>query len=179
MPVHTGSAAGPPNRLDRTTMTSETGSLPSSRGRTSPSQGGPEDHEVHLDPREIAVQVEGVSKVYPGTRALDGVNVTLRAGEIHGLCGGNGSGKSTLIKILCGVVDGDEGSVRFGERGVDVSDLTATLSHELGVRVVHQDLGIFPDLSVAENIMLGSDYPTTATGRVRWKEVRKTVRSLI
>jgi ribose transport system ATP-binding protein len=127
---------------------------------------------------DIALSVRGVSKIYPGTRALDDVSLEIYKGEIHGLCGGNGSGKSTLIKILCGVVDADSGVVQIGDREIDAVHLTAKLGHELGIHVVHQDLAMFPDLSVAENMVLGTEFPTTG-GRVRWREVNRRAQALI
>ena len=63
---------------------------------------------------DIALQVTGVSKRYPGTQALDDVSLTMRRGEIHALVGGNGSGKSTMIKILAGVVEADSGTLEIG-----------------------------------------------------------------
>lgn len=126
----------------------------------------------------IALSVRDVVKVFPGTRALDGVGLNVRSGEIHALCGGNGSGKSTLIKILCGVLSADAGTVTFGDQELDATHLSPDVSHGLGLRVVHQDLAIFPDLSVAENMMLGSTFPTS-TGRVRWSEVKRRAEKLI
>ena len=126
-----------------------------------------------------ALDITGLSKVYPGTRALDQVDLHIRRGEIHALCGGNGSGKSTLIKILCGVVPGDSGTVVIGDQTLDVSDLKPRIVHDLGLRVVHQDLAIFPDLSVAENMSLGAEYPTRATGNVNWAELNRRAVELI
>jgi ribose transport system ATP-binding protein len=133
--------------------------------------------EVAMDAGEdnvaIAVAVKGLSKVYPGTRALDGVDLTVRQGEVHALVGGNGCGKSTLIKIISGVVPGDSGTVRFGDVELDVADITPKGVHALGLRVVHQDLAVFPDLSVAENIGLGAGYPLRRGGSIDWGDLRR------
>lgn len=131
------------------------------------------------DDAGIALSVVGMSKVYPGTRALDGVDLQIRKGEIHALCGGNGCGKSTLIKILCGVVPGDSGTVRLGGQELDVSEIRPALVHELGLRVVHQDLAVFPDLSVAENLMLGAEFPTTAVQNINWPALKRLAQELI
>jgi ribose transport system ATP-binding protein len=128
---------------------------------------------------EVALAVRGVSKVFPGTRALDGVDLTVCYGEIHALCGGNGSGKSTLIKIVCGAYAADAGVVTIAGREMDASAVSTKASYELGVRVVHQDPPLFPDLSIAENMMLAATYPTTRYGNVRWARVRRLARAQI
>lgn len=128
-------------------------------------------HEVTAE--TTALSVRAVTKMFPGTRALDDVDLHLDYGEVLGLCGGNGSGKSTLIKILSGVFPADSGRVLLGGQDLDASQIRASAVHELGLRVVHQDLGIFPDLSVAENMMLGSDYPVTRAGTIQWRELRR------
>jgi ribose transport system ATP-binding protein len=127
----------------------------------------------------LALSVSGLSKVYPGTRALEQVDLQIRRGEVHALCGGNGCGKSTLIKILCGVVPGDSGTVHIGDRQLDVSEIRPRVVHDLGLRVVHQDLAVFPDLSVAENLMLGAEFPTLATGGVNWSALKRRAGELI
>jgi len=127
----------------------------------------------------IVLSVQNVSKTYPGTRALDGVSLEIRRGEIHALCGGNGSGKSTLVKILSGVVQGDAGTIYIGDHEVEANHIRAKQSRELGVRVVHQDLALFPDMSVAENMMLGAEYPITRVQSVGWREVRQQARQHI
>jgi ribose transport system ATP-binding protein len=126
----------------------------------------------------VAVQVRGVTKVFPGTRALDHVDLTLRRGEIHALCGGNGCGKSTLIKILSGVLQADSGSVVLNGHELDASQVKSQQVHDLGLRVVHQDLAVFPDLSIAENMMLGEGYPVAA-GRIQWREAKRRAQAQI
>jgi ribose transport system ATP-binding protein len=123
--------------------------------------------------------VTGLSKAYPGTRALDGVNLDVRPGEIFGLCGGNGSGKSTVIKILCGVESADAGHVQFRGTSLPASEIQSQMMHNLGLRVVHQDLAVFLDLSVGENLMLGASYPTYFGSSINWRAVSKRARELI
>jgi ribose transport system ATP-binding protein len=124
----------------------------------------------------IALSMRGVSKTFPGTRALDNVGLDVHHGEIHGLCGGNGSGKSTLIKILCGVYHADTGSILIGGQELEAAQMRPNVAHDLGVRVVHQDFAVFPDLSIAENMTLGAEFPTSVAGNVRWREVRRRAR---
>ncbi len=124
--------------------------------------------------------IRNLSKEFPGTRALNAVDLDVRPGEIHALCGGNGSGKSTLIKILCGVYQGESGGeIEVGGVQGRADHMTPALADTMGIRVVHQDLGVFPDLSVAENISLGRGFETGAGGRVQWRKVRARTRDLI
>ena len=141
----------------------------------SASPAGPEAGE-----RGAELRIEGLSKTFPGTRALDSVDLEVRAGEIHALCGGNGSGKSTLIKILSGVYQGDPGG-RIECAGVvaEPEKMSRALADQMGIRVVHQDLGVFPDMTVAENLSLGRGFETGLAGRVRWRAVRERARRLI
>lgn len=132
-----------------------------------------------IDSDEALLSVRGVSKMYPGTRALDGVDLDIRGGEIHALVGGNGCGKSTLIKILSGVVEADAGEVHIAGHTVEAARIHPRRAYDLGIRVVHQDLAVFPDLSVAENLRLGTDYPATRLGQVRWRELRRGARDAI
>jgi ribose transport system ATP-binding protein len=131
---------------------------------------------VTLDP--IAVSVRNLSKEFTGTKALSDVSLEIRPGEIHALVGGNGSGKSTLVKALAGVQPADTGVISFNGTDVAARDLTAKLSGQHGVRVVHQDLGVFASMSVMENLALGRGYERTA-GRIRWSRQRKRAAEIL
>jgi len=98
------------------------------------------------------LEVRGATKLYPGVRALDGVDLTLRAGEIHALVGENGAGKSSLIKLLTGVHRQDDGEVRLG--GELVSFRSPQESLAAGIGAVHQERNLIPRYSVAENMFL-------------------------
>jgi ABC-type sugar transport system ATPase subunit len=95
----------------------------------------------------------GISKSFPGVRALDGVNLEVRPGEIHGLLGENGAGKSTLIKIIAGAYTPDQGEMIFAGAAARWSSPREAKQH--GVHVVYQEFALFPKLSVAENIFVG------------------------
>ena len=97
--------------------------------------------------------VEGLSKFFPGVRALDGVDFTLRAGEVHALLGENGAGKSTLIKTVTGVLQRDAGSVRVGGR--EIHPRTPADALRAGIGTVYQEVNLLPNLSVAENLFIG------------------------
>ena len=97
--------------------------------------------------------LRGVSKYFPGVRALEGVEFDLMAGEIHALMGENGAGKSTFVKILSGVHRPDGGEISLNGEAIDILD--PTHARALGINPVHQELHLEPYLSVAENIFLG------------------------
>jgi ABC-type sugar transport system ATPase subunit len=101
------------------------------------------------------LQVEGVSKEFPGVKALDRVDFEAAPGEIHALVGENGAGKSTLAKILAGVLCPDEGRIIYEDQEVQLG--TPESAFRLGVRAVYQDLNVFPYLSVAENLFLAHE----------------------
>jgi ABC-type sugar transport system ATPase subunit len=97
----------------------------------------------------------GISKSFPGVRALSGVSLEVRSGEIHGLLGENGAGKSTLIKIIAGAYAPDAGEISFADAPVQWSSPREAKQH--GVHVVYQEFALFPQLSVAENIFIGHE----------------------
>lgn len=125
------------------------------------------------------VTLEAVTKRYAAITALDGVDLTIRAGEAVCLAGENGSGKSTLIKVLVGVEQPTEGRVLFD--GEPQTRLTPTDATVAGVQVIFQDFSLFPNLSVAENISMTAERATgtvlvhRARARARATEVLKRV----
>ncbi|MCC6801852.1 MAG: sugar ABC transporter ATP-binding protein [Anaerolineae bacterium] len=113
----------------------------------------------------LVLEAVGITKEFPGTRALDNVHLELEAGEIHAVIGENGAGKSTLMKILAGIETPDSGEIRFqGRPARFASPREANL---LGIALVHQELSLVPPLTVAENIFPGR-LPTNALGLVRY-----------
>ncbi|CAN5771236.1 sugar ABC transporter ATP-binding protein [soil metagenome] len=110
---------------------------------------------------EVALELRGLTRRYPGVLALDGVDLTLMRGEVHALAGENGAGKSSLIKILCGADRPDAGTMTlFGEPYAPHTPLDAMRA---GIRVVHQELHMLDELSVAENLLF-EKLPRTALG---------------
>ncbi len=98
------------------------------------------------------LEVSNISKAFDGVQALDNVSISIDVGEIRCLVGENGSGKSTLIKIIGGVLKPDKGEIRIN--GKVFSPDHAIDSIRKGIQIIYQDLSIFPNLSVAENISL-------------------------
>jgi len=109
-----------------------------------------------------ALEMRGIRKAFPGVVALDGVDLTLHAGEVHMLLGENGAGKSTLMKILSGAYRKDAVEILIDGGRVEMSGPRDALAR--GIRVIYQELTLVPQLSAAENIFLGA-LPTSAVGR--------------
>ncbi|GHJ45554.1 sugar ABC transporter ATP-binding protein [Catellatospora sp. TT07R-123] len=104
---------------------------------------------------EVVLRLSGVVKTFPGVRALDGVELEVRAGEVHCLLGQNGAGKSTLIKVLAGVHRPDEGQVEW--LGEPVSFGSPQAAMKAGIATIYQELDLVDYLSVAENVYLGHE----------------------
>ena len=109
-----------------------------------------------------------MTKEFPGVRALDGVDFSLRAGEVHTLMGENGAGKSPLIKVITGVYSRDAGAIHLGEQ--PIRPRSTLDAQRLGISTVYQEVNLVPTLSVAENISLGRE--PTRFGNIDWKAVR-------
>jgi simple sugar transport system ATP-binding protein len=111
--------------------------------------------------------MRGISKSFPGVQALQDVNFTLRAGEIHALVGENGAGKSTLIKVLTGVERMDQGTITLS--GQEIQARSPQHAHQLGISTVYQEINLCPNLTVAENILIGRE--PRRWGRIHWKSM--------
>lgn len=123
---------------------------------------------------KVFLQMENISMTFPGIKALNNVRLDVREGEVHALMGENGAGKSTLIKILSGVQKPDVGSkILVDEKEVEFAGVSDSIKH--GINAIHQDLSLFPNLSVAENIYLGR----SKNGKVDWKECTKIAEEAI
>jgi len=124
--------------------------------------------------REAALlELRAVAKTFGGVTALRDVDFSLKAGEIHGLVGENGAGKSTLMKIIAGVHAEYQGRMRLASR--DVRFRSAREARDQGIGMVHQELSIVPELSVAENVLLGMQ-PLNRLGFVDWARMRHIAR---
>ncbi|MDQ0176622.1 sugar ABC transporter ATP-binding protein [Bacillus chungangensis] len=122
------------------------------------------------------LQMKGISKSFPGVKALNRVDFAVKPGEVHCLIGANGAGKSTLMKILSGVYPMDEGEII-------INDATANIhspkdSKALGIATIYQELSLVEELSVAENIFLG-EYLQPKGGFVSWKQLKKSAQALL
>ncbi|MFT4234261.1 MAG: sugar ABC transporter ATP-binding protein [Microbacterium sp.] len=124
---------------------------------------------------EYVLHLHDVEKQFGGTRALRRASLAVRPGTVHALLGGNGSGKSTSIKILAGVYSADGGELEIGGERHDLRSWSAQDAHDAGLRFVHQDLGLFEQLSIAENFGLDTGYPRTRFGNIRWRALADEV----
>jgi ribose transport system ATP-binding protein len=126
-----------------------------------------------------ALEVRGLSKSYPGTKALDCVDLSVGEGEIHALLGGNGSGKSTLVKVLAGVYQADAGQVRFGSTTVDARVITPADADAAECRFVHQQDSGMPGMCVTENLFAGAAFPRNRLGGISWKSAHRAAEKLL
>ncbi len=118
--------------------------------------------------REAILEVQNVSKSFPGVKALDNVSFNLRKGEVHALVGENGAGKTTLMKILSGVYQADQGTIRYKGQAIAFRDVTE--ARKAGIGIIYQELNLIPHLSVAANIFIGRE-PLTRLGTLDAKKM--------
>jgi len=122
------------------------------------------------------LRLSGISKSFPGVRALSNVSLELCAGEVTALVGENGAGKSTMVKILTGIYQPEEGTISVD--GVETRFPTASAAAEAGVTAIHQETVLFDELSVAENIFLGHA-PRGRLGLIDWGRMVSEARALL
>ena len=104
---------------------------------------------------DYILQMKGITKTFPGVKALEDVTIEVRPGEIHGLIGENGAGKSTLMKVLMGIYKADEGDILLEGQSVKIHSPKEAI--DLGIGMVPQELNLNPFVSAAENIFLGNE----------------------
>ncbi|MFO8042567.1 MAG: sugar ABC transporter ATP-binding protein [Alkalispirochaeta sp.] len=122
------------------------------------------------------LSMEGISKSFPGVRALDAVDFDLERGDVHALVGENGAGKSTLMKILAGVHRADSGVLRLEGEPIEPTGPRSMI--DAGVGVIYQELNLVPHLSLAENVFLGRE-PLLKSGAINWKKMGEDFRALV
>lgn len=123
------------------------------------------------------LEMRNIVKEFPGVRALDNVTMTVRTGDIHSICGENGAGKSTLMKVLSGVHPHGtyQGEILYHGSLVEFSNIKA--SEEAGIVIIHQELALIPELSVTENVFMGSEI--VKKGLIDWDEQTRIAKELL
>jgi ribose transport system ATP-binding protein len=122
-------------------------------------------------------ELRGISKGFPGIKALDDVSFELRAGEVHMLVGENGAGKSTLMKVLCGAYRADRGSFFHNGKPVTINDPAA--ARKFGIAVIFQDFTLVPYLDIAQNIFLGREFPGRVPGLIDRRRIYAKARRVL
>ena len=123
----------------------------------------------------IVLAMRGICKSFPGVKALNNVDFTLRKGEIHALMGENGAGKSTLIKVLTGVYEKDAGSIEVEGYPGEAHIHSPQQAQNIGISTVYQEITLCPNLTVAENMFIGRTNDTV----VHWKEYEKRATEIL
>lgn len=124
---------------------------------------------------ELLISMRGMNKAFPGVQALENVDFDLKAGEIHALMGGNGAGKSTLIKLLTGVERPDSGNIQL--MGKEISVKSPAHAQTLGISTVYQEINLCPNLTVAENILIGRE--PKKYGSIDWKKLNAQAQEIL
>jgi len=124
----------------------------------------------------IHLRLHQISKTFPGVKALNAVNLDIKTGEIHALCGENGAGKSTLMNILAGNLQPDEGTVTINDQPININSPQEAFGH--GISIVYQHLSLVESLSVAENIF-ANQQPTSRWGIIQFDELYRRTELLL
>ncbi|MEU6879108.1 multiple monosaccharide ABC transporter ATP-binding protein [Streptomyces sp. NPDC046712] len=121
--------------------------------------------------------MRAITKTFPGVTALDDVNLVVRTGEIHAICGENGAGKSTLMKVLSGVHPHGSYAGEIVYEGAEVRFGDIRASERAGIVIIHQELALVPGMSITENVFLGNE--PRRRGGIDWKQARRRVLELM
>ena len=129
-----------------------------------------------MNPPECLLKISGIDKTLPGVKALTQASLSVYAGQAMALIGENGAGKSTLMKVLTGIYTKDAGSIEY--LGREVAFRNPRESQQAGISIIHQELNLIGELSIAENIFLGRE-PLTRFGSINWKKLYRDADALL
>lgn len=130
-----------------------------------------------LSQPDKVIEMQKITKAFPGIKVLDDVSVTFAQGEIHALAGENGAGKSTLMKILTGEMKADLGQIYINNVPVRIDH--PAKAEEIGISIIHQELALVPELTVAQNIFLGKEIKAKIPGFISKREMNRRAQELI
>ena len=125
---------------------------------------------------QAILELNGIEKAFPGVKALDGACLNVYPGKVMALMGENGAGKSTLMKSLTGIYAMDAGEIRYEGKAVNFNG--PKHSQESGISIIHQELNLIPELTIAEHIFLGRE-KTNAFGGIKWAEMYSDADALL
>ncbi|MFD0693378.1 sugar ABC transporter ATP-binding protein [Paenibacillus sp. GCM10027628] len=123
------------------------------------------------------LSMRAISKSFSGVTVLKDINIDLYKGEVHALMGENGAGKSTLMKIMAGIYRPDKGEIMY--RGQSIVWHNAMEAREKGISVIHQELKLSPNITIGENVLMGTKFPKNKFGMVDWKKVHERAHFLL
>lgn len=124
----------------------------------------------------IKLRVSNIDKSFPGVKALNKINFSVKEGSVHVLCGENGAGKSTLMKIINGIHKPDAGEILIDEKVVEIK--SPIEARNLGISMIFQELNYIPEMTVEESLFVGN-WPKDNLGRVDWAEIRERTLDLL
>ena len=130
-----------------------------------------------MEHNSFILQMQGITKEFPGVRALDDVNLDVRTGSIHAICGENGAGKSTLMKVLSGVYPYGTYDGKIIYMGQEMKFKNIKESENAGIAIIHQELTMIPELSITENIFMGNEI--SRKGLIDWAEERRRTSEIL
>jgi ribose transport system ATP-binding protein len=137
-----------------------------------------EQPQIAPNPSDQLLRLAGISKAFPGVRALNNVHLEVQRGEVHALLGENGAGKSTLMKILSGAYSKDTGDIYWEGHKVNIHEPKD--SQDLGIAIIYQEFNLVPQLSIAENVWLRREpHRQKALPLIDWKEMYRRTRELL
>lgn len=122
-----------------------------------------------MQTNDIILQMEGINKSFSGVQVLRNIHLNLHKGEVHALMGENGAGKSTLMKIMAGIYKPDSGKVVY--KGKEEHWHNPMEARDKGISVIHQEISLSPNLTIGENILMGTAFPKNKFGFVKWAEI--------
>ena len=131
---------------------------------------------MEVNEQNVILRMKGITKRFPGTLALDQVQLTCEKGKVHILLGENGAGKSTLVKIISGVYLRDEGTMWYDGKEVNFTNVRQSM--DAGISIIHQELNLLPERTIAQNIYLGHE-PLTKGGIVDYKKMVRDSQELM
>ncbi|GMQ59438.1 sugar ABC transporter ATP-binding protein [Vallitalea sediminicola] len=126
---------------------------------------------------DFVLELKGITKIFPGVKALDNVEFRLREGQIHAIMGENGAGKSTFIKIITGVLIPEEGEIFLEGKKINMKNPKD--AQKLGIAAIYQHVTCYPDLSVAGNIFMGHEKIHSVTKRILWKQMYEEANEIL